>query len=466
MGVVETDYLVIGAGASAMAFADALIEVDREADLVIVDRRCAPGGHWNDAYPFVRLHQAAACYGVNSRPLGDDRIDEDGFNAGLYQQAGPAQICEYYGKVMDERLLASGQVRFFPMSNYLGLEQEGTVFVASLTGAQTEVEVCRSVVDARYLEPTIPSHHRRSFTVDPAVRCVPVNQLADVREPSSGYTVIGGGKTGSDACSWLLGNGVDPDDIRWVRARDPWMWNRAQVQPLELVTDTIDGFSRGVEASAEAESVPDLFARLEACGQLLRLDPDVTPTMYHGATITVAELDALRQIEHVVRLGHVRAIGVSEIQLEAGSIPTDADQLYVDCSAAGLGKAAARPIFEPGRITLQCISTVFPTFNAAMIGYLEASRADDLTAKTRLSPTTRYPDHATDWLPNEQGQLEALRLWNEQPDVAAWLEASRLNVARGMFAKASEPRMGDALTRLLTCSEPAAANLERLVTAA
>jgi hypothetical protein len=240
------------------------------------------------------------------------------------------------------------------------------------------------------------------------------------------------------------------------------MWNRAQVQPLELVTDTIDGFSEGVQAAAEADSVTDLFGRLEACGQLLRFDPEITPTMYHGATITAAELDALRQIEHVVRLGHVRAIGATEIQLEAGSVPTDAGRLYVDCSAAGLGKAPARPIFEPGHITLQCISTVFPTFNAAMIGYLEASRSQDPTAKARLAPTTRYPDHAADWLPNMHGQLEALRLWNEQPDVAAWLEASRLNVARGMFARGSDPRMEQAITRLLTYSEPAATNLERL----
>ena len=466
MDALETDYLVIGAGASSMAFVDALIDVDREADVVIVDRRHAPGGHWNDAYPFVRLHQPAACYGVNSRPLGDDRIDADGFNAGLYQQAGPTQICDYYRQVMDESLLASGQVRFFPMSNYLGLDQDRVAFVASLTGVETEVSVRRAVVDARYLEPTIPSRHRRSFAVDTDVRCIPVNDLADVREPATGYTVIGGGKTGSDACSWLLQNGVDPDDIRWIRARDPWMWNRVQVQPLDLVTDTVDGFARGVEAAAEAADITELFERLESCGQLLRLDPGVAPTMYHAATITAAELDALRQIERVVRLGHVERVGATDIQLEEGTITTDADQLYVDCSAAGLGKAPARPIFEPGRITLQCISTVFPTFNAAMIGYLEGSRADDATAKSRLSPTTRYPDRADDWIPNERGQLEALRLWNEQPDVAAWLEASRLNVARGMFAKASEPRMGEALTRLLTYSESATTNLERLSTAA
>jgi hypothetical protein len=462
MNAIETDYLVIGAGAAGMSFTDALIDADQDSDVVMVDRRHAPGGHWNDAYPFVRLHQPAACYGVNSRPLGNDQLDERGLNAGLYQQADGVQICDYFRRVMDEHHVASGQVRFFPMSNYLGLETSDVAFVATLTGATTEVKVRRAVVDARYLEPTIPSRHTPSFAVDTDVRCVPVNELPDVGEPATGYTIIGGGKTGSDACTWLLESGVDPDDIRWIQARDAWMWNRAQVQPLELVTDTIDGVSRGVEASAEAESIDDLFVRLEACGQLLRLDPNVAPTMYHAATLTVAELKRLRTIENVVRLGRIKTICADEIELEQGTIPTDSGQVHVDCSAAGLGKAPARPIFEPGRITLQCISTVFPTFNAAVIGYLEASRGDDEVAKSRLSPTNRYPDAANDWIPNMRGQLESLRLWNEQPDMAAWLESSRLNIARGMFEKASEPRMAEAITRLVSYTERAVANLNKL----
>ena len=38
--------------------------------VVMVDRHANPGGHWNDAYPFVRLHQPAAFYGLNSTQLG------------------------------------------------------------------------------------------------------------------------------------------------------------------------------------------------------------------------------------------------------------------------------------------------------------------------------------------------------------------------------------------------------------
>jgi hypothetical protein len=84
---LETDYLVIGAGAVAMAFVDALID-DPDVDVIMVDRRPAPGGHWLDAHPFVKLHQPSANYGVNSTPLGHDRIDKDGPNRGFHVLAG------------------------------------------------------------------------------------------------------------------------------------------------------------------------------------------------------------------------------------------------------------------------------------------------------------------------------------------------------------------------------------------
>ena len=77
---IEPDHLVIGAGASGMALTDALI-ADADVDVVLVDRRHSPGGHWNDAYPIGRLHQPSATYGVNSRPLGTETIDAAGPNA-------------------------------------------------------------------------------------------------------------------------------------------------------------------------------------------------------------------------------------------------------------------------------------------------------------------------------------------------------------------------------------------------
>ena len=92
---LETDYLVVGSGALGMAFVDSLLE-HSDADVVMVDRRHCPGGHWLDAYPFVRLHQPSAFYGVNSSRLGSDTIDQVGWNHGLYELATAGEICAYY----------------------------------------------------------------------------------------------------------------------------------------------------------------------------------------------------------------------------------------------------------------------------------------------------------------------------------------------------------------------------------
>src|ERR671921_916229 len=107
--VVEADYLVVGAGAAGMAFTDALID-HADVRVALVDRRHAAGGHWLDAYPFVRLHQASAFYGVASTLLGDGRVQERGPEAGLHERATAPEICAYYGRVLSERMLASGKV--------------------------------------------------------------------------------------------------------------------------------------------------------------------------------------------------------------------------------------------------------------------------------------------------------------------------------------------------------------------
>ena len=464
MAELETDYLVIGAGAAGMAFTDALI-ADSAAEVVMVDRRDGPGGHWHDAYPFVRLHQTSAYYGVNSRVLGNDSIDDTGLNAGFYERATAPQICDYYDKVMSEHLLRSGQVKFFAMSDYLGLDSGDCVFVSTLTGATTSVRVRRKVVDARYLEPSVPSTHTPSFDADADAQLTTVNGLATRTEAANGYTIIGGGKTAMDACTWLLEGGVDPDRIRWIRPRDSWVLDRAYFQPLAQVTGLVEGFSLAAEAGAQAVSVEDLFARLEASGQIMRLDPAVKPTMFHSATLSVAELELLKSIENVVRLGRVRHVGADQISMEDGTLPTDRRQLHVDCSAAGLRKAPARPIFESDRITLQPIRTVVPPFNAAFAAYIEATREHD-EEKSLLCPTNRYPETDVDWLPNMYITLESLGRWNQHTDVTEWLERSRLNISRGMFDHLDDPRMSEAITRLLTYTEPAITNLKKLHAAA
>ena len=77
-----------------MAFVDTLLTENADATVVLVDENHQPGGHWNAVYPFVRLHQPSAYYGVNSRPLGnEDSIDTTGWNEGFFELATGHEVC-------------------------------------------------------------------------------------------------------------------------------------------------------------------------------------------------------------------------------------------------------------------------------------------------------------------------------------------------------------------------------------
>ena len=459
MAEIEVDYLVVGAGASGMAFVDALVAADPDAEVLLVDRRHRPGGHWLDAYPFVRLHQPSATYGVTSRALGDERIDELGSNAGFYERATAAEIVAYYDKVLEEVLLPSG-VRFLGMVEHRG---EGGVHTLTslLTGEETTVRVRRRFVDATYTESSIPSKHTPEFTIDDGAVVVPPNDLVALEVPAAGYTVIGGGKTAMDTCGWLLEVGVDPGRIRWVRSRDGWFFNRAFTQPLEQVGSFMQLQARFVAAAAAAEDAQDFAHRLEDDGVFLRIDPTVEPQAFRGATLSTTEVEALRSIEDVVRLGRVRHVGVDRITFDDGELPTGPDHVHVDCTAAGVRPTTPRPVFEPGRITLQYVTLGFVPWGAATIGAVEALKDDDET-KNQLCPPVIFSGHVADILRFAKAGMQGVAARGADPEISAWTEACRLNPARNAAAHLDDPRVTDAFTVMGDNLFPALENLERL----
>ena len=258
-----------------------------------------------------------------------------------------------------------------------------------VSGETTAIEVRRRVVDATYLSPTVPATTPPPFDVADDVRVVPVNELARLTAAPPSYVIVGAGKTATDGIVWLLTNGVPPDRITWVRPRDPWMLDRAVVQPdpavaLGLAADTM-------AAAADAESLDDLFLRLEAAGVMLRFDRAVMPTMAKTPTVGRWEIDLLRTVERVVRLGHVRYVTASEIVLDRGSVPLPPGALVVHCAASGLAYPPLVPLWSPDAIRLQTIRVGFPCFNAALAGYVEATRDDD-RERNRLCPPNTLPD--------------------------------------------------------------------------
>jgi hypothetical protein len=454
---LEADYLVVGAGAAGMAFTDALL-AHSDATVAIVDRRHAPGGHWMDAYPYVRLHQPSAFYGVSSVPLGQDALDVAGTNAGYYELAGADEIRAYYAHVMHRRFLPSGRVRYFPSSEYLGEDR----FVSRLAQLSWKVRVRRKVVDTTYLEGAIPATSAPPFEVADGVRCVPAGEIARIRERPERFVIIGAGKTALDACVWLLEQGVPASAVCWIKPREAWWLNRRFQQPRELLPDFYRGMAIQLEAMAQATSVQDLFARFETEGFFLRIDPGVAPTMFRGAMISEAELGLLRRIEDVVRLGHVRRIGRDEIVLDEGRVPTSEGTVHVHCASRGLPRPPLRPIFEPGRVTVQPFLWGFACYQFAMLGVVEATVESD-EEKNRLCPPIAYWDANTDYLLAFLATLANERARAAHPALASWAKDTRLNPLGGIARYRDAPNVIDARERIKRFGAAAASNLVKLL---
>jgi hypothetical protein len=329
MRSLQTDYLVVGAGAMGMAFTDALID-HADVHVTLVDRRHTAGGHWEDAYPFVQLHQASLFYGVASTVLGTGAVQQEGPETGLQERARRSEIQAYYDDILRRRFVGLGRVTFLGGSEYRADGADHLV-TSRASGEQTRVEVRRRIVDATYLSPTVPATTPPPFRVAEGARVVAVNELPEVAGGATRFVIAGSGKTATDGIIWLLTNGVQPDRITWVRPREPWMLNRAVVQPdpvvaLGLAADTM-------ASAAEAESLDDLFLRLEAAGVMLRIDRALVPTMAKTPTLGVWELDLLRTIDDVVRLGHIEHVTASELGLEGGVVPLVPGTLVVHCAA-------------------------------------------------------------------------------------------------------------------------------------
>lgn len=459
MREIETDYLVVGAGASGMAFTDTLI-AQSDADVVLVDRRHRPGGHWLDAYPFVRLHQPSAYYGVASRRLGTDRIDEFGPNAGFYERSGAAEICDYFGRALDEVLLPSGRVRFFGQTDYRGGDAAGHHLVSLMTGTETTVRVRKKVVDATYVESEIPSRHRPGFDVAGDVRMIPPNDLVDLDRPVSGVTVIGGGKTAMDTCTWLLDAGIDPDRIRWIRPRDAWLFERTHMQPLELVAQYMQMQAHWIEVAAEAENGSDFAHRLEDRGVLVRTDRNVEPDLFRGATISLGELESLRSIERVVRKGKVLRLDSDRISMDGGEESVVPDELFIDCTAAGVRPVAPRPVFEDARITLEYVFVGLVPWSAATVAAVEAGR-DDPAFKNKLCPPVIFSGSIRDVLDLVYASMSGLVARLREPDLFAWNESCRLNPAYGAANHVDDSRVADAFASVMTNTGRALRNLKQ-----
>ncbi len=461
---IEVDYLIVGAGAVGLAFADTII-AESDCTIAIVDRNGQPGGHWNDAYDFVRLHQPSEFYGVNTVPLGSGQKDQEGSNKGYYELASGAEVLSYFDQVVHQHLLPTGRVHYFPMTEYEG----GGRLKSLLSGETVTVKVHRKTVDATYYGTTVPSKHTPSFSVADGQTLVPPNALSELLQDGTNnwdrYCVLGGGKTAMDVGVWLLEAGANADDVSWVKPRDAWLLNRKHVQPgSEFFHDTIGMQVKQLEALAGASSVEELFLRMEHSGQMLRIDADHTPSMYHCATASNVEVGLLRQIDDVIRMGHVQSIEASGLSMTEGHRAMPANTLYIDCTASAVQRRPAVPIFQSDLIVPQMVRTCQPTFSAAMTAHIELT-VDNRDKANELCTVLPLPDMAEDFLPLTLADMVNQYQWMRNADIRRWLLGSRLDGFSNVIA-AVEAHEDDKIAVLSQYREntlPAIGNIQNLM---
>lgn len=288
---IETDYLVIGAGAMALTFVDELVSLaqaearcgsGREIpQICVVEKLPRSGGHWQHAYPFVKLHNSSALYGVGSRALEDGKTHTERRR----HRATKQELLDYFTKV--EQGLREKGVRFFFGAEYLypegsakavkrpqgavdpGREAEHMVRVfrrssgepcssdgaeghsssrwrsrtgenECLDGFYLRFKVQNKIVDGTWSCATekIPKENSWKYTkTGPGAQhleVVPVARMTSallegpctVSGEKTHFVVVGAGKTGFDAIGQLLELGIPPKNIQWVMPRDYWFTNR------------------------------------------------------------------------------------------------------------------------------------------------------------------------------------------------------------------------------------------------
>ena len=235
------------------------------------------------------------------------------------------------------------------------------------------------------------------------------------------------------------------------------MINRAALQPDPLVFLTTE--TEIMEAAEAASSPDDLLLRMEDAGVMVRIDRSVTPTMAKSATLAHWELDRLRTIERVIRLGHIVQVKPGRLMLPDGEVAIARDAVVVHCAAQGLRYPPLVPVWGPEAITLQTIRNTYACFGPALAGYVEATLEDD-AEKNRMCPPVPLSNNTADWA--RQQVLGARASFTSHPDVEDWADTVSLNPARIPPELAGSPAVTAAAHRFRQHEGPGLAMLAAL----
>lgn len=411
------DYLVIGCGAASLAFIDTLLIQIPTAKVIVVDKKPYPGGHWVDAYGYVKLHQPSVVYGLESKQL------EGNWAKLLFQKmmlpwkhrATQEDILKYYRNFIEEKV-SKQQIEYYPNCEYnFDDESEHNDGVHSFSSSLSTikeggapppkkklylVKVNAKLVDGTIGECQVPSQCPVTFPVDDGIHLITPNKLFDeskksISNPAKGtkknrYVVLGCGKTGMDAIVYLQTQmKVDPTNISWVIPNDVWMIARGVGTPSSLPEALLE--NDGDEHKARLS--------LEEKGVFVRMDKNIDPTVFKFPVIGKDELRLMRNVKNLIRRGRVISIkkenknnsivvgfGADQEPLIISSPADDnGSVIFLHCTSPGpfnknLKKDPNKPLklfFSKNEIRLNLLFYPPVTISMSCLGYLEAARVKE-----------------------------------------------------------------------------------------
>ena len=239
------------------------------------------------------------------------------------------------------------------------------------------------------------------------------------------------------------------------------MLNRAVIQPSPEIY--LGMVATMMEAAASADSLDTLFLALEDAGIMLRVDRTVTPTMAKAPTLGTWELELLRSVTHVVRLGHLLAVRPGRLELTDGVVGVAADAVVVNCAADGLKNPPLVPIWQRSAMTLQPVRAGFPCFGAALAGYVEGTRRTSSDqAKNAIAAPSPLGNSLMQWAVMNVHGLRNSAAFNAEPDVRDWANRVSLNASRVPPDHPSSPELSAAQERLQAAVGPGVTRLGQL----
>ena len=449
------DYCIIGAGIDGLTFADTIL-THSDRTIAIID----PVANSN--------RPRRGDTSLMSRALSDDRIGLASYTlkdwrsefhrARIGRQPTPFELQAYREYILDARLTRSGRLERLSDVDYLGNDRFRSR--SSLDAAPPNIR--RSIVKSTPSSPPYQPACGRSFTAASTVHVVKPSILrahAEMKHRAfDRYCVIGAGPVGIDVMLALIELDIPNEKINWVKPREGWMLSQPPAPISPATSATLQ--KEALTAMAHARNAADLGQRLEHLGLLTRATDAQAPTHFLPHMISHKDARKLRQINGVIRKGHVHAISEIGMVLSHGAVPMPRRTLYLDCTWHGKRGRDAPDVFTPGRIDLSQIRLSHPSFSAALIGAIELS---DLTGsqKNALCTPIRGSNLALCFLTS----LLNHHAWFYNRDIRRWLETCRLDPALQSAAQrlnASEDIPAD-LSAMRAVLPRAIVNLESLV---